>query len=95
MRTRHLRSTSVDLPLSEEAKRVLKYAIEEADGLSDQHIGTEHLVLVMLREEKSFTAKLLQEHDAKLEEMRLQIAKMPNRNIGSPRLGNPDGQGRC
>src|SRR5882724_13676955 len=60
-------STSVDLPPSEEAKRVLKYAMEEADGLSDQHIGTEHLVLGMLREEKSFTAKLLQEHDAKLE----------------------------
>jgi len=77
-------STAVDLPLSEEAKRVLKYAMEEADGLGDPHIGTEHLLLGMLREEKSFAAQLLQGHDAKLAEMRLQITKMPNRSWGSP-----------
>src|SRR5712692_6461486 len=35
-------STSVDLPLSNECKRVLAYAAEEAERLSHKHIGTEH-----------------------------------------------------
>ncbi len=38
-------STSVDLPLSNECKRVLAYAAEEAERLSHKHIGTEHLLL--------------------------------------------------
>ena len=46
-------STSVDLPLSEEAKRVLIHAAEEAERLSHKHIGTEHLLLGLLRGETS------------------------------------------
>ena len=38
-------STSVDLPLSNECKRVLAFAAEEAERLSHKHIGTEHLLL--------------------------------------------------
>ena len=36
-------STSVDLPLSHECKRVLAYGAEEAERLNHKHIGTEHL----------------------------------------------------
>jgi hypothetical protein len=54
-------STSVDLPLSNECKRVLGYAAEEAERLTHKHIGTEHLLLGLLREEKSFAAEILQE----------------------------------
>src|SRR3954466_6711276 len=43
-------STSVDLPLSNESKRVLAYAAEEAELLNNKHIGAEHLLLVLLRE---------------------------------------------
>jgi ATP-dependent Clp protease ATP-binding subunit ClpC len=53
--------TLVDLPLSNENRRVLAYAAEEAEHLSHNHIGTEHLLLGLLREEKCFAAKLL--HD--------------------------------
>ena len=52
-------STSVDLPLSNECKRVLAYAAEEAERLSHKHIGTEHLLLGLLREEKCFAAEIL------------------------------------
>jgi ATP-dependent Clp protease ATP-binding subunit ClpC len=38
-------STSVDLPLSHECKRVLAYGAEEAERLNHKHIGTEHLLL--------------------------------------------------
>ena len=51
-------STSVDLPLSNECKRVLAYAAEEAERLSHKHIGTEHLLLGLLREEKCFAAEI-------------------------------------
>ena len=40
----------VDLPLAEDAKLVLKFAMEEADRLNARHIGTEHLLLGMLRD---------------------------------------------
>src|SRR5664280_2809293 len=52
-------STSVDLPLSHECKRVLAYGAEEAERLNHKHIGTEHLLLGLLREEKCFAAEIL------------------------------------
>jgi ATP-dependent Clp protease ATP-binding subunit ClpC len=52
-------STSVDLPLSNECKRVLAYAAEEAERFSHQHIGCEHLLVGLLREEKSLAAEIL------------------------------------
>src|ERR1700728_2150726 len=42
-------ATSVDLPLSNESKRVLAYAAEESERAAQQHIGTEHLLLGLLR----------------------------------------------
>jgi ATP-dependent Clp protease ATP-binding subunit ClpC len=68
-------STSVDLPLSNEGKRVLVYAAEEAERLSHRHIGTEHLLLGLLREEKSFAAQLLQESGVRLGAARETISK--------------------
>ena len=41
-------STSIDLPLSNECKRILAYAAEEAERLNHRHIGTEHLLLGIL-----------------------------------------------
>src|SRR3954451_19178261 len=54
-------SPSVDLPLSHECKRVLVYGAEEAERLNHKHIGTPHLLLGLLREEKSLAAQLLRE----------------------------------
>src|SRR6478672_396385 len=68
-------STSVDLPLSNEGKRVLGYAADEAEQLSHKHIGTEHLLLGLLREEASFAARILNEHGIRLSDMREQLAE--------------------
>jgi ATP-dependent Clp protease ATP-binding subunit ClpC len=46
-------TSSVDLPLSNPSKRVLAYATEEADRLASTPIGTEHLLLGLLREKQS------------------------------------------
>jgi ATP-dependent Clp protease ATP-binding subunit ClpC len=68
-------STSVDLPLSNECKRVLAYAAEEAERLSHKHIGTEHLLLGLLREEKCFAAEILHERGLKLLEIRAELSR--------------------
>jgi len=69
-------STSVDLPLSSESKRVLAYGAEEAERLGHKHIGTEHLFLGLLREEKCFAAEILREREIRLETARQQIGTM-------------------
>src|SRR5271154_1247723 len=63
-------STSVDLPLTNECKRILAYAAEEAARLVHQHIGTEHLLLGILREEGCLAARLLSERGMELEATR-------------------------
>src|SRR6201986_4724447 len=68
-------STSVDLPLSNECKRVLAYAAEEAERLSHKHIGTEHLLLGLLREEKCFAAEILQERGLRLPAIREELQR--------------------
>ena len=71
-------STSVDLPLSNESKRVLAYAAEEAERLGHKHIGTEHLLLGLLREEKCFASEILQERGLKLAQIRDELARVPH-----------------
>jgi ATP-dependent Clp protease ATP-binding subunit ClpC len=71
-------STSVDLPLSNESKRVLAYAAEEADRLANQHIGTEHLLLGLLREQKCFAAQILTERGVQLSKVREELARQPH-----------------
>lgn len=68
-------STSVDLPLSEEGKRVLGHAAEEAERLSHKHIGTEHLLLGLLRGETSFAARILNEHGVHLSAVREELSR--------------------
>jgi hypothetical protein len=63
-------STSADLPLSNESKRVLAYAAEEAEFLGHKHIGSEHLFLGLLREDGSFAARILKQHGVELEKAR-------------------------
>jgi len=43
-------STSVDLPLAQESKRVLSHAAEESEALNHEQIATGHLLLGVLRE---------------------------------------------
>src|SRR5882672_5893435 len=54
-------STSVEIPFSEETKKALAYAEEEANRMLHTYIGTEHLVLGLLRVEHSAAARILME----------------------------------
>jgi ATP-dependent Clp protease ATP-binding subunit ClpC len=74
-------STSVDLPLSNECKRVLAFAAEEAERLSHKHIGTEHLLLGLLREEKCFAAEILHERGLRLSSIREELARTSQEKV--------------
>src|SRR5215831_1702544 len=63
-------STSVEIPFSAETKRVLHFAAEESDRLLHNYIGTEHLLLGILREERSVAASILMEKGMRLNAVR-------------------------
>jgi acetyltransferase-like isoleucine patch superfamily enzyme len=71
-------STSVDLPLSDESKRVLNDAAEEADRLGHKHIGTEHLLLGLLRQQNCLAGKMLKERGLKTDQIREELARAPH-----------------
>jgi len=68
-------STSIDLPLSNECKHILAYANEEAERLNHRHIGTEHLLLGILREEKCVASEILHERGLRLVAIRDELAR--------------------
>ncbi len=74
-------STSVDLPLSHECKRVLAYGAEEAERLNHKHIGTEHLLLGLLREEKCFAAEILHERGLRLSTIREELVRSQSEKV--------------
>lgn len=85
-------ATTIDLPLSNECKRVLAYAAEEAERLGHKHIGAEHLLLGLLREEKCRAAEILKDYGVSLKKVRQQIVKSPIVQPGGSRfsaLGEP------
>jgi ATP-dependent Clp protease ATP-binding subunit ClpC len=78
-------STSVDLPLSQECKRVLAFAAEEAERLAHKHIGTEHLLLGLLREDKSFAAEILHERGLRLSTLREELSRVQSEKSSANR----------
>jgi ATP-dependent Clp protease ATP-binding subunit ClpC len=71
-------STSVEIPFSAETRRVLQYAAEEADRLLHNYIGTEHLLLALLREERSLAALILAERGMRLASVREEVVALLN-----------------
>ena len=68
-------STSVELPFSEEVKQILRHAIEQAERMAHKHIGTEHLLLGLLSEEKSLAAEILHERGLRLATVREELTR--------------------
>jgi uncharacterized protein (TIGR02246 family) len=68
-------STSVEVPLSTQCTRIFQMAAEESERLGQKHIGTEHLLLGVLREGGCFAARLLNERGLELAWLREELAK--------------------
>jgi ATP-dependent Clp protease ATP-binding subunit ClpC len=87
-------ATGPDLPYTSRAKKVLELAMGEARDLSHGYVGTEHLLLGLLREEKGIAAQVLTDAGvnldaAKAETLRLLGTEMPQGGTPSATTGTP------
>ncbi|MGZ3330848.1 MAG: ATP-dependent Clp protease ATP-binding subunit [Gemmatimonadaceae bacterium] len=87
-------ATGPDLPYTSRAKKVLELAMGEARDLSHGYVGTEHLLLGLLREEKGIAAQVLTDAGvnldaAKAETLRLLGTEMPQGGTPSATQGAP------
>ncbi|HMO27110.1 MAG TPA: ATP-dependent Clp protease ATP-binding subunit, partial [Tepidisphaeraceae bacterium] len=64
------------LPQTPRAKKVIEYAIEEARNLNHNYVGTEHLLLGLLREHDGVAAQVLMNLGLKLEEVRDEVLNL-------------------
>jgi len=64
------------LPQTPRAKKVIEYAIEEARMLGHNYVGTEHLLLGLLREQEGVAAQVLMNLDLRLEDVREEVLKL-------------------
>jgi ATP-dependent Clp protease ATP-binding subunit ClpA len=65
-----------DLPYTSRAKKVLEFSMSEARELNHRYVGTEHLLLGILREEKGIGAQVLTEAGVSLEEARREVLRL-------------------
>jgi ATP-dependent Clp protease ATP-binding subunit ClpC len=73
------------LPQSPRAKKVVEYAIDEARALNHNYVGTEHILLGLLRETEGIAAQVLLSLGLKLEEVRQEILNLLGAGVeGSP-----------
>ena len=83
-------STSVEIPLSVESKRVLAYAAEEAEKMFHKYIGTEHVLLGLLREKKSLASRILLEKGMRLTTAREDLLfLLKERNLSDKKKDTP------
>ncbi|MGD8867137.1 MAG: ATP-dependent Clp protease ATP-binding subunit [Gemmatimonadales bacterium] len=87
-------STIGELPYTSRAKKVLEFAVAEAREMSHSYVGTEHLLLGLLREEKGVAAQVLESLGVTLEQAREQTLKLLGTDVPNPgQVGGAPGAG--
>src|SRR5215218_8096014 len=69
-------ATGPDLPYTSRAKKVIELAMSEARELNHSYVGTEHLMLGLLREEKGIAAQVLHDAGVTLERAREEVVRL-------------------
>jgi hypothetical protein len=69
--------TAVEIPLTTDSKHALNFAAEESERLGSYYVGTEHLILGLLRIRESIAASILSSHGADLSALREKLARQP------------------
>jgi ATP-dependent Clp protease ATP-binding subunit ClpC len=89
-------ATGPDLPYTSRAKKVLELAMSEARELGHSYVGTEHLLLGLLREEKGIAAQVLTDAGVNLEAARAETLRILGTDVqaqqggaGQPPTGAP------
>jgi ATP-dependent Clp protease ATP-binding subunit ClpC len=67
---------AVEIPFTPRAKRVLELSLEEARQLGHNYIGTEHLLLGLIREGEGVAARVLENLGVDLAKVRTQVIRM-------------------
>jgi len=82
------------LPQTPRAKKVVEYSIEEARNLNHNYVGTEHILLGLLREQDGVAAQVLMNLGLKLEEVREEVLNLLGAGV-EPELAaaGPHGEG--
>ena len=85
------------LPQTPRAKKVIEYSMEEARNLGHNYVGTEHILLGLLREQEGVAAQVLMNLGLKLEEVREEVLSLLGHGMegaeGSERAGSLGGGG--
>jgi len=81
-----------DLPYTSRAKKVLELAMVEARELNHSYVGTEHLLLGLLREEKGIAAQVLADAGVSLEQSRAETLRILGSDVTPPSAAAPAGQ---
>jgi ATP-dependent Clp protease ATP-binding subunit ClpC len=81
-----------DLPYTSRAKKVLELAMVEARELNHSYVGTEHLLLGLLREEKGIAAQVLADAGVSLEQSRAETLRLLGSDLPAPASSAPPGQ---
>ena len=68
--------TMGQLPFTPRAKKVLELSMEEANELGHNYIGTEHLLLGLIRENEGVAATVLMDLNLKLEDVRAEVLEL-------------------
>ena len=79
------------LPQTPRAKKVIEYAIEEARSLNHNYVGTEHLLLGLLRETEGIAAQVLMNLGLKLEDVRQEVLNLLGAGVDNGAAQNPMG----
>jgi ATP-dependent Clp protease ATP-binding subunit ClpC len=79
------------LPQTPRAKKVIEYSIEEARNLNHNYVGTEHLLLGLLREQEGVAAQVLMNLGLKLEDVREEVLNLLGHNMATEESGGPSG----
>ncbi len=72
------------LPHTPRAKKVIQYAIEESRLLKHNYVGTEHLLLGLIREQEGIAAQVLMNLGLKLEDVREEVLNLLGHNMPAP-----------
>src|SRR3990170_1400979 len=68
--------TTGKLPQTPRAKKVIEYSMEEARNLNHNYVGTEHILLGLLREQEGVAAQVLMNLGLKLEDVREEVLNL-------------------
>jgi ATP-dependent Clp protease ATP-binding subunit ClpC len=83
--------TSGQIPFTPRAKKVLELALREALSLGHNYIGTEHILLGLVRENEGVAARILLDFDADSEKIRNEVIRMLSGPGGRQRSGGQGG----